>query len=186
MTLSTSVMTQAFNNWKLGNDSAKLDIDQTLMQELHRLAYEYMRRENAAHTLQATALVNEAFIRLADVDVNWQDKKHFMSVASKTMRRILVDHAKNKNAIKRKTNKERVTFEEGVVPYYQATEDLIVLDDLLEKLAQFDDRASLMLELSLFGGLTHPEIADVTEYSLATVEREMRVARAWLKSNYNN
>jgi len=177
----TTLITQTLHQWRYGNQSAKLDLDNLLLQELHRLAQVYMARENPAHTLQATALVNEAFLRLAQVDVDWQDKKHFMVVAAKTMRRILVDHAKRKNAQKRMSLEGQMTFDEASLPHHQATEELIVLDDLLDKLTTFDERAGNMLELSIFGGLTHPEVADVTGFSLSTVEREIRVAQAWLR-----
>ena len=176
------VVTQAFNAWRAGTPSAKVDLDTQLVGELNRLAREHMRRENSAHTLQATALVNEAFIRLADVDIDWQDKRHFMSVASRTMRRILVDHAKSKSYQKRRMNKEAVTFEDAVVSSQEKLEDLILLDDLLQKLSAFDKRSSTMLELSLFGGLTQQEVAEVLDVSLATVERDMRSAKAWLRS----
>lgn len=179
------VVTQAFNEWRGGDPStkmgAKMSLDATLVGELNRLAREHMRRENSSHTLQATALVNEAFIRLVDVDVDWQDKRHFMAVASRTMRRILVDHAKAKNSHKRRANKESVTFEDAVIPHHENVEELILLDDLLQKLANFDERSASMLELSLFGGLTQQEVADVLEVSIATVERDMRSAKAWLR-----
>ncbi|MCO7223144.1 ECF-type sigma factor [Pleionea sp. CnH1-48] len=181
---SAVILTQALSEWRQGNVSTKNELDTTLINELHRLARDYMRRENAGHTLQATALVNEAFLRLAETDIDWHDKKHFMAVASKTMRRILVDHAKSKNSHKRRMNKESVTFDDEVIPYHQAMDELIMLDDMLVKLSTFDERASAMLELSLFGGLTHPEIADVTDVSIATVERDIRAARAWLKSQH--
>ncbi|WDE08726.1 sigma-70 family RNA polymerase sigma factor [Thalassomonas viridans] len=177
----TTLLTQTLHQWKYGNQAAKLDLDNLLVQELHRLAQVYMARENPSHTLQATALVNEVFLRLAHVDVDWQDKKHFIVIASKTMRRILVDHAKRKNAQKRMSLQDKMTFDENSLPHHQATEELIVLNDLLDKLTAFDERACNMLELSIFGGLTHPEVADVTGFSLSTVEREIRVAQAWLR-----
>ncbi|WP_281558040.1 ECF-type sigma factor [Thalassomonas sp. RHCl1] len=180
----TTLITQTLHHWRYGNQAAKLELDDLIVQELHRLARAYMARENTSHTLQATALVNEVFLRLAQVDVDWQDKKHFMAIAAKTMRRILVDHAKRKNAQKRVSLQDQMTFDEDSLPHHQATEELIVLDDLLHKLTAFDERACNMLELSIFGGLTHPEVADVTGLSLSTVEREIRVAQAWLRCQH--
>lgn len=179
-----TLITQTIHQWKHGQQGAKLELDNLLVHELNRLARMYMARENPSHTLQATALVNEVFLRLAQVDADWQDKKHFMAVASKTMRRILVDHAKGKCAQKRMSLQGLMTFDEDALPHHQATEELIVLDDLLLKLTVFDQRASNMLELSIFGGLTHPEVADVTGLSLSTVEREIRVAQAWLRAQH--
>ena len=173
-------VTRLLNKWHQGDGAALKQLTPYINEELHRLAVQYMQKESAHHTLQATALVNEAFIKLSGIDGVWQDKLHFTAIASKIMRNILVDHAKSKNAAKRKMNKDALAFDDQLHTDNKRLEDIIIIDELLVKLFEFDQRASEMMELTLFGGLTNPEVAETMQVSLATVERELRSARAWI------
>lgn len=173
-------VTQLLHDWRQGREEAIHQLLEIIHQELHQLASQHMRSERPDHTLQATALVNEAFVRLMGADVDWHDRQHFMAMASKMMRRVLVDHAKAKNAHKRQAQSGAMTFDEGLCVDPHNFEDVLLADDLLQKLAAFDERASRMLEMSIFGGLSQPDIAAVEEVSLSTVERELRVAKAWV------
>lgn len=180
-------VTQLLHDWRGGNQQALEKLMPMVYDTLRELAGRYMRREAAHHTLQATVVVNEAYMKLVDANVSWADRSHFIAIAAKAMRRILVDHARSKGRDKRGGDATRITLQdtrinpeggagvEGV--------DLIELEDALEKLAQFDERKAKAIELSFFGGLTYDEIAEVLEISAATVDRELRFAKAWLYSN---
>ena len=159
---------------------------QTLMlDELHRIASRFMNAENKGHTLQATALVNEAYLKLAKKPVTIVDKQHFIAIAAQQMRRILVDHAREKNAAKRGGKQFQITLVEQVSdksePLNQDPVELIYIDELLNQIASFDPRASQIFELKLFSMLTNSEIAQVLEISIATVERDIQAAKAWFK-----
>ena len=133
------------------------------------------------HSLQATALVNEAYVRLVDgTVVEWHDRAHFLAVAARIMRRILVDHARARGARKRGGGDARVTFDEALVVTAEARENFVALDDALEALAKFDERKSRVVELRFFGGLTMEETAEVLHISPATVGRDWTLAKAWL------
>ncbi|WP_444997596.1 ECF-type sigma factor [Aliikangiella sp. IMCC44359] len=175
-------VTQLLNNWRKGEALALEQLTPIVNDELHRLASQYMQKEANNHTLQATALVNEAFIKLIGSDIDWKNKLHFMAMASRIMRNILVDHAKAKNTIKRQTNKNALSFDESLCTPQSDLENIVMLDQLLNQLEKFDVRASKMLELTLFGGLTNNEVADAMQVSLSTVEREIRIAKAWLNN----
>lgn len=179
---SSHQVTQLLNNWRKGEALALEKLTPIVNDELHRLASQYMRKEANNHTLQATALVNEAFIKLIGSDIDWQNKRHFMAMTCRIMRNILVDHAKAKNTIKRQTNKNVLPLDESLCDSQNALENIVMLDQLLKQLEQFDVRASRMLELTLFGGLTNAEVADAMQVSLSTVEREIRIAKAWLNN----
>ena len=141
-----------------------------------------MAGERAGHSLQATALVNEAYVRLVDGKaVPWNDRTHFLSVASRVMRRILVDHARGRRSQKRGGQAARVTFDEALVVTDEPVQDYIALDDAMEALAQFDERKSRVIELRFFGGLTVEETATVLAVSPETVMRDWRLAKAWLQ-----
>ncbi len=154
--------------------------------ELRRLAHAYMRRQSPDHTLQTTALVNEAYMRLIDSDkVRWQDRNHFFAMSAKLMRRILVDFARAKNAKKRGGGEHLVTFDEEL-PVAEAKEaELLALDDALTRLSKMDERQGKIVEMRYFGGLTEEEIAGVLEVSVRTVRRDWSVARAWLFRELN-
>jgi len=135
------------------------------------------------HSLQATALVNEAYVRLVDGTlVEWHDRAHFLAVAARIMRRILVDHARARGARKRGGGDARVTFDEGLVVTDDARENFVALDDALEALAKFDERKSRVIELRFFGGLSVEETAAVLKVSVDTVMRDWRLAKAWLQA----
>ena len=141
-----------------------------------------MAGERAGHSLQATVLVNEAYLRLVDgKDVKWQDRAHFLAVAARVMRRILVDHARARRAQKRGGPATRVTFDEALVVTNEPREDFVALDDALEALAKFDERKSRVVELRFFGGLTVEETASVVKVSPETVMRDWQLAKVWLQ-----
>jgi RNA polymerase sigma factor (TIGR02999 family) len=149
--------------------------------ELRRRAAGYLRRERRDHSLQATALVHEVYLRLAgEARVAWQDRAHFFGVASQMMRRILVDHARAHRAQKRPRASLRVVLDEGAAVAAERSVDLLALDQALTELAQVDPRLGHVMELRYFGGLSEREVANVLSLSRATVTRDWQTARAWL------
>jgi RNA polymerase sigma-70 factor, ECF subfamily len=151
--------------------------------ELHRIARRCMAGERVGHSLQATALVNEAYVRLVDGKaVEWHDRAHFLAVSARIMRRILVDHARARGAHKRGGSDTRVTFDEALVVTIEARENFVALDDALEALAKFDERKSRVVEFRFFGGLSVEETASVLKVSVDTVMRDWRLAKAWLQA----
>ena len=175
----------AVTQWLLDwGDHDKQALDQMLpvvYEELHRLAARYLSYESAGHTLQPTALVNEAYLRLVDQRrVDWRNRAQFLGVAASMMRRILVNHARDRAALKRGGKAEPVSLSLLESRTGQPDIDLIALEDALGRLAVEDDRKSRVVELKFFGGLTTAEIAEVLQVSAATVERDWTFARAWL------
>ena len=151
-------------------------------EELHRIARCCMAGEGAGHSLQATALVNEAYIRLVDGKaVEWHDRAHFLAVAARVMRRILVDHARARRSQKRGGLAARVRFDEALAVTDEPLQDFVALDDALEALAKFDERKSRVIEMRFFGGLSVEEAASVLKVSPDTVMRDWRLAKAWLQ-----
>lgn len=148
--------------------------------ELYRIARGYMHRENAGHTLQPTAVINEAYIRLVDAKVDWKDRAHFKAVAAQTMRRVLVDHARAKHREKRGGVVTMVTLNEEIDSAAGSVVDVAELDLALRKLLEIDERKSRIIELHYFGGLTYDELAEALDVSAATVDRDLRLAKAWL------
>jgi RNA polymerase sigma factor (TIGR02999 family) len=175
-----SKITQLLLDWRAGENKALNELLPMVQDNLRQLANKYMRSENAGHTLQATALVNEAYLRLIDVDITWQNRAHFMAIAANTMRRILVDHARSKKRVKRGGDAMKITLHDTRIGNNNEP-DILDLEDVLTKLADFDERKSKIIELSFFGGLTYDEIAEVLGVSAATVDRELRFAKAWLQ-----
>ncbi len=172
--------TQMLSEFSDGNKERLNQLTPIIIDELHKLASQYMNKENTAHTLQSTALVNEAYIKLVKMDVCWNDRLHFFAIAAKQMRHILVDHARAKLAKKRGGKLHRMNFED-IALYVEGNEtELILLDELMIKLEDFDERATRIFELRVFSGLSNNEIAEVESLSLATVEREIRAVKAWL------
>jgi RNA polymerase sigma-70 factor (ECF subfamily) len=168
--------------WGHGDEGALEQLIPLVHQELHRIARRCMAGEGPAHSLQATALVNEAYVRLVDGNaVEWRDRAHFLAVSARVMRHILVDHARARNAHKRGGLAAKVTFDEGLVVTDEPFQDFAALDDALEALATFDRRKSRVVEMRFFGGLTVEETAAVLDVSPATVMGDWRLARAWLK-----
>jgi RNA polymerase sigma factor (TIGR02999 family) len=150
--------------------------------EMRQLAANYLRRENPGHTLQSTALVNEAFLKLVDqTRVNWQGKTHFFAVGAEIMRRILVDHARTKQRQKRGGDRQRIELHDDLKVSAQRDEDLLAVDEAILKLAERDPRQAKIVELRFFGGLTVAEVAEVLGVSKRTVESEWTMIRAWLR-----
>ena len=149
--------------------------------ELRKLAANYLRRERPDHTLQPTALVHEAYIRLVDqTRVNWQNRAHFFGVAAQLMRRLLVDHARRHNAEKRGQNFQKISLDENIDKAGERSTMLLALDDALQALAQFDEQKARVVELRYFGGLSIEETADVMGVTPTTIKRHWRFAKAWL------
>jgi RNA polymerase sigma-70 factor (ECF subfamily) len=150
--------------------------------ELYRIAQRHVAHERADHSLQATALINEAYLRLIDAKaVAWHDRAHFLAVAARVMRHILIDHARARHYQKRGGDAVRVTFDEGLVVTNERAPGLIALDEALKALARFDERKSRVVEMRFFGGLTVEETASVLKVSPATVMGDWRLAKAWLQ-----
>jgi RNA polymerase sigma factor (TIGR02999 family) len=174
-------VTQLLGAWSGGDERALEQLIPLVQPELHRLAHYYMSRERAGHTLQTTALLNEAYLQLTDkAQAKWQDRTHFMAVSAQLMRRIMVDHARARCALKRGGGAIRVTLDEAALVTEQRADELLALDEALEKLGEFDRRRSEIVEMRYFGGLTVEEIADVLKVHPNTVTREWGAAKAWL------
>jgi RNA polymerase sigma factor (TIGR02999 family) len=149
-------------------------------EELRRIAERQMRGEGSGHTLQATAVVNEAYLKLIDVEVDWKDRVHFYAVSARLIRRMLVDHARAKHREKRGGAATHVALDDVLVIEAEASEDVLELDDAMRRLAAFDERKSQVVELQFFGGLSYDEVAEALGISAATVHRELKLAKAWL------
>jgi RNA polymerase sigma factor (TIGR02999 family) len=174
-------VTVLLKKWRAGDDNAAENLMPLVYGELRRIAKRFMARERANHTLQPTALVHEAFLQLRDVDVPWQDRAHFIAVCARAMRRILVDHARSKQADKRGGGAAEVDMDVALAQAPTAESTVIALDKALEKLIEADARRGSIVELHYFGGLKQNEIASVLSISVATVERELKAAREWLR-----
>jgi RNA polymerase sigma factor (TIGR02999 family) len=179
---SSASVTGLLASWRAGNKDARTELIPVVYDELHRLAERNLRRERTDHTLQATALVNEAYLRLVGAEVPWEDRAHFFAVASRVMRQILVDYARAKGRKKRGADFARVTLDESLAASPQRAPDLVALDEALDLLAKQDERKARVVELHYFGGLGYEEVARVLDVSVATVNRDLRMAKAWLYS----
>jgi RNA polymerase sigma factor (TIGR02999 family) len=171
--------TQLLTEWRSGHPQALERLTPLVYGELRRLARNFMRAERGGHTLQATAVVHEAFLRLIHANVALQDRAHFFALASRLMRRVLVDHAKTRSRVKRNAGVRDERPEEAQLRT-GASFDVIALDEALESLTQLEPRLAQVIELHYFGGLTYDQIAAAAGASTATVHRELRLARAWL------
>ena len=173
--------TELLRAWSQGDGSALDRLVPLVYEELHRLARRYMRQERPDHTLQATSLVNEAYLRLIDINrVEWRDRTHFLAVAAQMMRRILVEFARNRQRQKRGGGAVRVSLDDVQELPDSKERDLVVLSDALSGLATFDARMGQVVELRFFGGLTVEETADILNVSPETVMRDWKTAKAWL------
>jgi RNA polymerase sigma factor (TIGR02999 family) len=178
---SPEELTQLLVAWGDGNQAALEKLMPLVYEELRRLAHNYMRREHPGHTLQTTALVNEAYFRLVDQKrMRWQNRAHFFAISAQLMRRILVDHARSHQYAKRGGGAHKVSLDEGAVVAQEQVADLIALDDALRSLAAIDERKSSIVELRFFGGLNIEETAEALKISPRTVMREWSMAKAWL------
>jgi RNA polymerase sigma-70 factor (ECF subfamily) len=174
-------VSQLLKEWSNGDEAALDKVMPVVYQELRRLAHHYMRRERPGHTLQTTALVNEAYMRLADYKkMRWQSRAHFFAVAAQVMRRILVEQARSKHFAKRGGGAEKISLDETVVVSTGRSAEVIAVDDALTELESWDPRKGRIVELRFFGGLSIEETAEVLKVSPTTVQREWRSAKAWL------
>ena len=179
--MNNAEVTQLILSWKAGDSGALDQVTELLYDDLRRRAASFLRQERPGHTLQPTALVNEAWVRMAQLaDLDWKDRAHFLGIAARLMRQILIQHARTRRADKRGGAAVRVTFDEMASGAIHEDESLIALDDALSALAHVDERKCHMLELRYFAGLELAEIAKVLETSESTVKRQLRVAQAWL------
>jgi RNA polymerase sigma-70 factor (ECF subfamily) len=182
MTALPNEVTQLLIDWSNGDQAALDELIPLVHAELRRLARHYMAQENSAHTLQTSALINEAYIRLIDQQhMPWQNRAHFFGVAAQVMRHILIDHARKHCYAKRGGGARKVPLEEAMIVNDQRAEELVALDDALKDLAALDPRKSRIIELRFFGGLSIEETAEIMKISPVTVTREWRAARAWLR-----
>ncbi|HEU5238220.1 MAG TPA: sigma-70 family RNA polymerase sigma factor [Pyrinomonadaceae bacterium] len=175
-------VTQLLVAWSDGDQAARDRLMSVVYEELHRLARRYMRRESPDHTLQTSALVNEAFLRLVDQrNVHWQNRSHFFAIAAQMMRRILVDYARGRNYAKRGGGERALSLDEGLIVSDERSAEVVAVHEALEELAKFDARKSQIVELRFFGGLTIDETAEVLGVSPGTVMSDWTVAKAWLR-----
>jgi RNA polymerase sigma factor (TIGR02999 family) len=175
-------ITRLLVDWSNGDQQALEKLTPLVYEELHRLAKRYLRQERQGHTLQSTALVNEAYLKLVGQSrIRWQNRAHFFGIAAQLIRRILVDYARTRHAAKRGSNSPRLSLDEAIGVLGDDRDlDLVALDDALEGLAKIDPRQSRLVELRFFAGLTVEETAEVMQMSPATVKREWTAAKAWL------
>ena len=174
-------LTELLHDWCEGDKAALDRLTPLVYDELRRIAHRYVQREREGHTLQTTALVNEAYLRLAGQQkVAWQNRAHFFAVTAQVMRHILIDHARRRRYVKHGGEIQQVSIEDASVMTEQRAADLIALDEALVELAKLDPRKSRVVELRYFGGLSLEETAEVVDVSLMTVRRDWRAAKAWL------
>ena len=174
------LVTQLLQQWGSGNKEALDELMPVVYEQLRKLATNCLRSERPDHTLRATALVHEAYLKLVDSDVTFQDRVHFYAVSARILRRILVDHARTQNRKKRGGEFEKIPLDDAIMVGPQADRGIIELDDALKLLAEQDQRKSELIELLFFGGLTYDEAAEALKISPATVHRELTLAKAWL------
>ena len=174
-------ITQLLAEWSEGNQSALDELYPLVYEELHRLARRYMSKERKGHTLQTTALINEAYVRLVDQrNVHWANRSHFFAISAQIMRRILIDHARRHAYAKRGGGAQQVSLEEVAIVAREQSAEILRLDEALKILAKMDPRRCHVVELRYFGGLSNEEIAGVLKVSENTVTRDWNLARAWL------
>ena len=174
-------VTQLLIRWSEGDKAALNELTPLVYDELRRVARNYMRREPTGHTLQTTALVNEAYLRLIGQErVRWQNRAHFFGIAAQLMRRILVDHARKRHNLKRGGDVRKIPLDQAVFVADEQAADLVALDGALRSLEALDERKGKVVELRFFGGLNIEEAAEVLSVSPATIQREWAMAKAWL------
>ena len=174
-------VTQLLQQWSHGDDSALADLTPLVYKELRRLAHHYMEAQRPNHTLQTTALVNEAYLRLADqTNPNWQSRAHFFAVAARAMRQILVSYARSNRAQKRGGGGARIELDEAAIISPEQSKEIVDLHEALERLGTLDSRKAQVVELKYFGGLNYDEIAEVLNIARITARRDWEFARTWL------
>jgi RNA polymerase sigma factor (TIGR02999 family) len=180
-------VTQLLESWSGGDRQALQKLMPLVYDELHRLAQRYLRNERSDHTLQSTALVHEAYLRMVDQkNVRWQNRAHFFGVAAQSIRHILVDHARGHKAAKRGAGAAKLSLDEAIGVPDKGEIDLLALDETLERLATLDPQQAQIVELRFFGGLSIEETAEALRISPATVKRDWVMAKAWLYQNLSN
>ncbi|MCI0488009.1 MAG: sigma-70 family RNA polymerase sigma factor [Blastocatellia bacterium] len=184
---STATITQLLIKWRNGDKAALDELMPQVYDELRRLANHYLRQERPDHTLQATALVHEAYLRLVgENEIDWQNRAHFFGIAAVRMRQILVEHARSRQAAKRGGGDYRLSLGEADLLAEKRDVNLLALDDALERLEALDPQKSRIIELRYFGGLTIEETSEALRISPSTVKRDWSMARAWLRSEIGN
>lgn len=182
MASSSNEITQLLVAWGNGDQNALDQLMPLVYSELHRLAHRHIKKERPGHTLQTSALLNEAFLRLVDQrDVTWKSRAHFFAIAAQMMRRILVDYARSRSYAKRGGDARQVSFDEELMVSQQRRADILELHDALNELATIDERKSKVVELKFFGGLTNEETAEVLGVSPGSVMRDWTLSKAWLR-----
>src|SRR6476659_5498128 len=185
--LSPHRVTQLLEHWSHGDDAALVELTPLVYEELRRLAHHFMGGERPDHTLQTTALVNEAYLRLADqTNPRWQDRAHFFAVAARAMRQILVNYAMSYRAQKRGGGALKVELDEAAIVSPEQSQAIVDLHEALERLGALDSRKARVVELKYFGGLNHDEIVEVMKVSTVTVRRDWVFAKAWLYDELHN
>jgi RNA polymerase sigma factor (TIGR02999 family) len=187
MAAATEEVTQLLIDWSNGDKAALDQLMPLVYDELRRLAKRHMARERRDHTLQTSALINEAYLRLVDhKDLQWQNRAHFFAVAAQVMRHILIDHARSYQYAKRGAGAQKIPLDEAAIFTQRRAAEFVALDEALEALARLDPRRSQVVELRFFGGLSIEETAEVMKISAPTVQREWRAAKAWLSRFISN
>jgi RNA polymerase sigma-70 factor (ECF subfamily) len=182
MAPSPQQVTQLLVAWGSGDQAARDELMPLVYEELRRLAHKCMSRERPGHTLQTSALLNEAYLRLVDQkNIHWQDRAHFFGIAARLMRQVLVDYARKRHYAKRGGDPRRVPLDEAMIVSKERAADVVALDDALKSLAEIDPRQSQIVELRFFGGLSIEETAEVLAVSPGTVMRDWTLAKAWLR-----
>ena len=180
MAVATLELTGLLKDWKHGDPTALQKLTPLIYDELRRIAHRYAHRERNGHTLETTALVNEAYLRLAGEKRDWQNRSHFFAVTAQVMRHILIDHARRRQYVKHGGEAQHVPLEAASLMASERAAELIALDEALEELARLDPRKARVVELRYFGGLSLEETAEAVGLSLMTVRRDWQAAKAWL------
>jgi RNA polymerase sigma factor (TIGR02999 family) len=185
--VSQQRVTELLARWSDGDDAALAELTPLVYEELRRLAHRHMGGERTDHTLQTTALVNEAYLRLADqTSLHWQNRAHFFAVAARAMRRILISYARSQRSQKRGGGAIKMDLDEAAIVSPEQSKEILDLHEALEQLSELDSRKAQVVELKYFGGLNYDEIAEVLKVSPVTVRRDWRFAKAWLYSQLQN
>lgn len=179
-------VTRLLLNWSEGNSSALDQLLPIVYSELRKIASGYLRKERAGHTLQPTALIHEAYLRLVDQNIpKWENRAHFYGVAARLMRQILVDHARMRGSARRGGDQKKISIENATVFSEEHAADLLAFDEALQKLNNMDERKARIIEMQSFAGMTAEETAAALGISVPTVKRDLKFARAWLKRELN-
>jgi RNA polymerase sigma factor (TIGR02999 family) len=185
--VSSHRVTQLLAQWSHGDDAALAELTPLIYEELHRVAHHHLSRQRSGHTLQTTALVNEAYLRLADqTNPHWQNRAHFFAVAARAMRQILVSYARSQQAQKRGGGALKVDLDEAALVSPEESKEIVELHEALEQLATLDSRKAQVVELKYFGGLNYEEIAEVLKISRVTARRDWEFAKVWLYTELHN